>query len=254
MNESDGQERKATARGGVPIHRAMIMAAGLGTRMRPLTDDRPKPMVTVKGRTLIDHAIDRLVAAGVDLIVVNLHYKAEALRDHLDRRQDVKIVYSLEDDELLGTGGGVVKALSHFQGEPFFILNSDSIWVEGVTSALGAMQRAWDPVRMDGLLLLAAMTTAMGYEGRGDFHLSSDGRLSRVPELTSSPFAYPGVQIVHPRLFADPPQGAFSTNLMWDRAIAKGRLFGIRLEGVWIHVGTPEARQEAERYLEKLPA
>jgi MurNAc alpha-1-phosphate uridylyltransferase len=234
------------------IHRAMIMAAGLGTRMRPLTNDRPKPMVTVRGRALIDHAIDRLVAAGVDLVVVNLHYKAQQLRDHLDKRTDIKIVYSVETDELLGTGGGVVKALPNFSGEPFFILNSDSVWVEGVVPALTMMQRAWNDASMDGLLLLASMTTAMGYEGRGDFNLASDGRLSRVPEHTSSPFAYPGVQIVHPRLFADPPQGAFSTNVMWNRAIAQKRLFGIRLDGVWIHVGTPEAREEAERYLQRM--
>ena len=230
----------------------MIMAAGLGTRMRPLTNDRPKPLVTVRGRALIDHAIDRLVAAGVDLVVVNLHYKAQQLRDHLDKRTDTRIVYSVETDELLGTGGGVAKALPHFQGEPFFILNSDSVWVEGVVPALTMMQRAWNDTAMDGLLLLASMTTAMGYEGRGDFNLASDGRLSRVPEQTSSPFAYPGVQIVHPRLFDNPPEGAFSTNLMWNRAIAQKRLFGIRLDGVWIHVGTPEAREEAERYLQRM--
>jgi len=234
------------------IHRAMIMAAGLGTRMRPLTDHCPKPMVTVRGRALIDHAIDRLVAAGVDMVVVNLHYMAQQLRDHLDKRRDIEIRYSVETDELMGTGGGVVKALPNFAGEPFFILNSDSIWVEGVASALGAMQAAWDGSRMDGLLLLASMITAMGYEGRGDFNLAPDGRLSRVRELYSSPFAYPGVQIVHPRLFANPPEGAFSTNVVWDRAMKKGRLFGIRLDGVWIHVGTPEARQEAEAYLETL--
>jgi len=234
------------------IHRAMIMAAGLGTRMRPLTDHCPKPMVTVRGRALIDHAIDRLVAAGVDMVVVNLHYMAQQLRDHLDKRRDIEIRYSVETDELMGTGGGVVKALPNFAGEPFFILNSDSIWVEGVASALGAMQAAWEETRMDGLLLLASMITAMGYEGRGDFNLAPDGRLSRVRELYSSPFAYPGVQIVHPRLFANPPEGAFSTNVVWDRAMKKGRLFGIRLDGVWIHVGTPEARQEAEAYLETL--
>ncbi len=238
------------------IKRAMIMAAGLGTRMRPLTNDRPKPLVTVRGKTLIDHAIDRLVAAGVGMVVVNLHYKAQQLRDHLDRRQegrrDIEIRYSVETDELMGTGGGVAKALPLFEGEPFFILNSDSIWVEAYVPALTAMLRSWKPDEMDGLLLLAAMTTAMGYEGRGDFRLAPDGRLSRVPEHLSSPFAYPGVQIVHPRLFADPPDGAFSTNLMWNRAIAKGRLFGVRLEGVWIHVGTPEARYEAEAYLARL--
>jgi MurNAc alpha-1-phosphate uridylyltransferase len=234
------------------VQRAMIMAAGLGTRMRPLTDDRPKPMITVRGRTLIDHTIDRLVAAGVTTVVVNLHYKADKLRTHLDQRQDIEIRYSVETDELLGTGGGVVKALPQFGGEPFFILNSDSIWVEGIPSALATMQTAWDAARMDGLLLLASMTTAMGYDGRGDFNLSTEGHLSRVPERTDSPFAYPGVQIVHPRLFADAPQGAFSTNVMWDRAIAKGRLYGIRLDGVWIHVGTPQARDEAEAYLAKL--
>jgi MurNAc alpha-1-phosphate uridylyltransferase len=209
-------------------------------------------MVTVRGRTLIDHAIDRLVAAGIDEIVVNLHYRAETLRAHLERRRDVRIIFSLETDELLGTGGGVAKALPHFAGEPFFILNSDSIWVEGVHSALSQMIQDWDEQRMDGLLLLAAMTTAMGYDGRGDFNLAPDGRLTRVKELNASPFAYPGVQIVHPRLFADPPQGAFSTNVMWDRAIAKGRLYGVRLEGVWIHVGTPEAREEAETFLEQI--
>jgi MurNAc alpha-1-phosphate uridylyltransferase len=230
----------------------MIMAAGLGTRMRPLTDDRPKPLVTVRGRALIDHTLDRLVAAGVDLVVVNLHYKAEQLRAHLDGRRDIKVVYSSESDELLGTGGGVVKALPFFENQPFFILNSDSVWVEGVNSAIGALQQAWRPDEMDALLLLAAMTTAMGYEGRGDFLLASDGLVSRVPELYSSPFAYTGVQIVHPRLFADTPAGAFSTNLVWNRAIARHRLFGVRLEGVWIHVGTPEARGEAERYLERL--
>ncbi len=234
------------------IHRAMIMAAGLGTRMRPLTNDRPKPMVTVRGRTLIDHALDRLVAAGIDLAVINLHYKADSLREHLDKRHDIAIRYSFETEELMGTGGGVVRALPHFEGEEFFILNSDSVWVEGVNSALLTMKRNWDPKQMDGLLLLASMTTAMGYEGRGDFNLAPDGRLSRVKELNPSPFAYPGVQIVHPRLFDNPPAGAFSTNVVWDRAIAKKRLFGIRLEGVWIHVGTPEARAEAEDYLEKL--
>jgi MurNAc alpha-1-phosphate uridylyltransferase len=229
----------------------MIMAAGFGTRMRPLTDDRPKPLVQVAGRTLLDHALDRLVAAGVRMVVINLHYRAQMVKDHLARRRDIEIQYSMED-EILGTGGGVAKALPFFKDEPFFILNSDSVWVEGASAALTAMQLLWEPQRMDGLLLLAAMTTAMGYEGRGDFLLDVYGHIARVPELTSSPYAYPGVQIVHPRLFEGTPQGAFSTNIMWDRAIAKGRLYGTRLEGVWIHVGTPEARDEAEAYLARL--
>jgi MurNAc alpha-1-phosphate uridylyltransferase len=229
----------------------MIMAAGFGTRMRPLTDDRPKPLVMVRGRTLLDHALDRLVAAGVTMVVINLHYRAQQVKDHLAKRRDLDIRYSMED-EILGTGGGVVKALPMFEEESFFILNSDSVWVEGYVSPLSAMQRMWEPERMDGLLLLAPMTTAMGYEGRGDFLLDANGHIARVPERTSSPFAYPGVQIVHPRLFADAPEGSFSTNVMWDRAIAKGRLYGLRLEGVWIHVGTPQAREEAERFLARL--
>jgi MurNAc alpha-1-phosphate uridylyltransferase len=229
----------------------MIMAAGFGTRMRPLTDDRPKPLVTVRGRTLLDHTLDRLVAAGVTMVVINLHYRAQQVKDHLATRRDIEICYSMEE-EILGTGGGVVKALPNFGGESFFILNSDSVWVEGYVSPLTAMQRMWDPDKMDGLLLLAAMTTAMGYEGRGDFLLDVNGHIARVPERTTSPFAYPGVQIVHPRLFANAPDGSFSTNIMWDRAIAKGRLYGMRLEGVWIHVGTPEAREDAERYLARL--
>ena len=233
---------------------AMIMGAGLGTRMRPLTDDRPKPLVMVGGKTLIDHSIDRLVAAGVTRIVVNLHYKAQMLRDHLARRRDAEIVFSDETETLLDTGGGVVKAMPHFGAAPFFVINSDSIWVEGkgaATSqtALAAMLAAWDESRMDGLLLLADMKTAMGYEGTGDFALTVDKRIARARNHPAPHYAYPGVQIVHPRLFADAPAGAFSTNMMWDRAIAAGTLFGALLDGVWIHVGTPEARDEAEAYL-----
>jgi MurNAc alpha-1-phosphate uridylyltransferase len=235
------------------IERAMIMAAGLGTRMRPLTEDRPKPLVTVAGKALIDHDLDRLVAAGVKLAVVNLHYKAEMLRDHLRTRRDIEIRYSDETGGLLGTGGGVAQALPLFEGQPFFILNSDSIWVEGVSSALGRMIQMWDPANMDGLLLMASMVTAMGYEGRGDFVLDPHGHVMRPGENALTPFAYPGVQIVHPRLFDNAPAGEFSTNLLWNRAIAARRLYGTRLDGVWIHVGTPQARDEAEAYLAKLP-
>ena len=230
------------------------MAAGLGTRMRPLTNDRPKPLVTVAGKALIDHDLDRLVAAGVKRVVVNLHYKAEMLKTHLARRRDIEIVWSDETGELLGTGGGVVNALPLFGAAPFFILNSDSIWVEGVASTLDRMIEFWDESRMDGLLLMASMVTAMGYEGRGDFVLDAEGRVARPDEDAVTPFAFPGVQIVHPRLFAGAPKNAFSTNIMWDRAIAAGRLFGTRLDGVWIHVGTPEARDEAEAYLAKQPS
>jgi MurNAc alpha-1-phosphate uridylyltransferase len=230
----------------------MIMAAGLGTRMRPLTSDRPKPLVEVGGKPLIDHAIDRLMAAGVTMIVVNLHYKAEMLKEHLAKRKDIEIQLSEESDGLLGTGGGVVKALAQFGGEPFFIHNSDTVWVEGYGAALERMKMRWDAIQMDALLLMAPMVTAMGYEGIGDFMMDGDGRLSRVPPGRVSPFAFPGVQIVHPRLFDNAPTGGFSTNVVWDRAIEKERLFGVRLDGVWIHVGTPQAVAEAEAYLADL--
>lgn len=234
--------------------RAMIMAAGLGTRMRPLTDDKPKPLVVVAGKTLLDHALDRLVAAGVALAVVNVHYKAEMVRTHLAKRRDVEIRFSEETDALLGTGGGVVKAMPHFAGEPFFIMNSDSVWVEGFGHALDRMKQRWNPDTMDGLLLMASMVTAIGYEGSGDFNMDPDGHLTRVDEQRLSPFAYPGVQIVHPRLFDKAPAGAFSTNRVWDVAIAAGRLYGIRLDGVWIHVGTPEAVDEANTFLADRPS
>jgi len=232
---------------------AMIMGAGLGTRMRPLTDDRPKPLVTVGGKTLIDHSIDRLVAAGVRLVVVNVHYKAEMLRAHLARRRDVEIVFSDETDRLLDTGGGVVKAMPYFGNTSFFVINSDSIWVEN-TPALPAMLAQWDESRMDGLLLLADMPSAIGYDAQGDFILRPDHRVVRARGNTGAAYAYPGVQIVHPRMFADAPQGAFSTNIMWDRAVAAERLFGTVLDGTWIHVGTPEARDEAEAALAALSA
>lgn len=232
--------------------RAMVMAAGLGTRMRPLTNDRPKPLVEVAGKTLIDHAIDRLVDAGVKLIVVNAHYKADMLKEHLAKRKDVEIRISEENDELLGTGGGILKALPNFEGESFFVLNSDSIWVEGMGRALDRMKARWNPDEMDALLLMASMVTAMGFEGTGDFQMDANGLLSRALEKRLSPFAYPGVQIVHPRLFDAAEETSFSTNRMWDIAIEKGRLYGIRLDGVWMHVGTPEAVREAEAFLADL--
>jgi N-acetyl-alpha-D-muramate 1-phosphate uridylyltransferase len=235
-----------------PVTRAMIMAAGLGTRMRPLTLDRPKPLVEVRGKALIDHAVDRLVQTGVKMIVVNLHYHADMLKAHLSKRRDVEIRFSEESDTLLGTGGGIVKALPHFDGKPFFVHNSDSIWVEGIGHALDRMQALWNPGEMDALLLLASMVTALGFEGTGDFNLDAEGHISRVQEQRVSPFAYPGVQIVHPRIFDNAPTGAFSMNLLWDRAIEAGRLYGIRLDGVWMHVGTAEAVKEAEDFLADL--
>ncbi|MGQ0741657.1 MAG: nucleotidyltransferase family protein [Alphaproteobacteria bacterium] len=234
-----------------PRH-AMILAAGLGTRMRPLSEDKPKPLIEVQGKPLIDHAIDRLKAAGVALIVVNVHYRAEMLKAHLARRKDVEIQISEENDNLLDTGGGIAKALPVLGNAPFFTHNSDSLWVEGMGGALERMKRRWDPAVMDALMLLAPSVTAIGYEGRGDFNMDPDGRLTRRGEQNLSAFVWTGVQIIHPRLFDSAPKGKFSINLLWDRAIERGCLYGIRLDGVWIHVGSPEGFHDAERYFRGL--
>ncbi len=235
--------------------RAMVLAAGLGTRMRPLTNHVPKPLVKVRGKALIDHVIDRLAAAGVELVVVNVHHHAGLLREHLSKRRDVEIRISDESERVLGSGGGIFKALPIFDGEPFFVHNADSIWVEGFGQALARMIARWNAGEMDALLLVASLVNAIGYEGPGDFLMDADGRLSRVPEQRLSPFAFPGVQIVHPRFFEGCSAGDFSVNPLWDHAIERGRLYGIRLEGRWMHVGTPDALAQTEEYLaDTLPA
>lgn len=232
--------------------RAMILAAGLGTRMRPLAEEKPKPLVEVMGKPLIDHAIDRLAAAGVTLVVVNVHHRAEAIKVHLAKRKDIDIRISEESDNLLDTGGGIAKALPYFEGQPFFTHNSDSLWVEGMGSALERMKKRWDAQPMDGLMLLAPAVSAIGYEGRGDFEMDPWGRLTRRGEQKLAPFVWTGVQIIHPRLFDGAPKGRFSVNLLWDKAIERGRLYGIRLDGVWMHVGAPEGFHDAEAFLRGL--
>lgn len=230
---------------------AMVLAAGLGQRMRPLTADRPKPLVEVDGRALIDRVLDRLAAGGIETAVVNVHYLGEQIIDALAARERPRIVISDERDELLDTGGGVAKALALLGDAPFFVHNSDSIWTEGVEDNLQRMRKYWDGARMDCLMLLAMTTTSTGYDGRGDFTMDSQGRVSRRGEHEVAPFAFTGVSIMHPRLFEDAPAGAFSLNRLWDRAIAAGRLYGLRLEGRWMHVGSPLGLAEAERALAK---
>ena len=226
------------------------MAAGLGMRMRPLTNDRPKPLVTVGGKTLLDHAIDRLRGVGVKTIVVNVHYKGEMVIDHLKARRDVEIIIQDERDRILDTGGALKRALPHFKDEPFFTHNSDSIWLESWGSNLQRMVQRWNGSEMDCLMLLAATHSSLGYDGFGDFTMDPEGRLARRQAPRVAPFAWPGVQIIHPRLVARSPEAAvFSTNRLWDIAIAENRLFGIRLDGKWMHIGTPEARAEAEELL-----
>ena len=228
------------------------MAAGLGLRMRPLTNDRPKPLIEVGGKTLLDHAIDRMKQVGVKQILVNVHYKGDMVIDHVKKRRDVEITIQDEREKLLDTGGALKKALPFFDGEPFFTHNSDSLWLESWGSNLERMARMWDDQAMDCLMLLAATHSSIGYEGGGDFAMDSEGHLTRrlAPRLT--PFAWPGVQIMHPRLVArSPATDVFSTNKLWDITISEHRLYGIRLDGKWMHIGTPEAKAEADAFLEQ---
>ncbi len=229
---------------------AMVLAAGLGKRMRPLTDSLPKPLVRLKGRALIDHVLDRIAAAGVKRAVVNVHYLAGALETHLSQRKRPQIVISDERGMILDTGGGVMHALDKLGPEPFLIHNSDSVWIEGVGANLERLFAAWDSDTMDSLMLLASGATSLGYEGPGDFAMATNGKLVRRGERQMAPFVFTGVSIAHPRMFEGAPQGAFSLNRLWNTAIEKGRLYGIRLDGLWMHVGTPEALTEAERWIE----
>jgi MurNAc alpha-1-phosphate uridylyltransferase len=232
---------------------AMVLAAGLGERMRPLTLGMPKPLVPLAGRPLIDHVLDRLALAGVKTAVVNVHYLPEQLEAHLSARRgkSPEILVSDERGVLLDTGGGAKKALPLLGHGPFFIHNADSVWSEGAAPALPRMLRLWNPAAMDCLLLLAPVATSIGYAAKGDFSIGPDGRLARRGEGEVVPFAFAGVSLCDERLFKDAPEGCFSLNLLWDRALAKGKLYGVRLEGQWMHVGTPEALAEAETLFER---
>jgi N-acetyl-alpha-D-muramate 1-phosphate uridylyltransferase len=227
------------------VRRAMVLAAGLGQRMRPITDTLPKPLVVVGGKPMLDHALDRLAAVGVETAIVNVHHLADQIERHLATRILPRIVISDERAALLETGGGVKKALPLLGSEPFFHLNSDSLWAEPegppARSNLGRMAAAWDGSTMDILLLLAPTATSFGYDGRGDFHRAAGGSLTRRGESKSAAHVYAGVAILKPELFHDAPEGAFSLNRQFDAAIAQGRLCGHELQGQWLHVGTPDA-------------
>ena len=226
--------------------RAMILAAGLGTRMRPLTDTTPKPLIKVAGKSIIDHTLDRLRTANVSRVVVNMHHHAEQIEQWAKAHPADNIVLTDERHELLETGGGVVKALPHLGKAPFFVFNSDSFWIDGPTPVLTRMREAWDGRRMDCLLLLAEMANTVGFDGPGDFTMDDDGRLVRREESYVAPFVYAGCYLAAPKLFADAPKGPFSMNLLWNRALEKGRLFGLRHDSKWLHVGTPDAIAAAE--------
>jgi len=224
----------------------MVLAAGLGKRMRPITATTPKPLVRIAGRSLLDHALDRLAEAGVKQAIVNVHYLADLVEQHLKRRRRPEIIISDEREKLLETGGGIKKALPKLGRDPFFVVNTDSLWLEGPRGNLGRMARVWDPERMDMLLLLASGATSIGAEGLGDFTMDPAGVLRRRQEREIAPFIYAGIAIVKPELFANTPDGPFSLNLLFDRAIEAGRLYGMRLDGLWLHVGTPDAVKVAE--------
>ena len=219
--------------------RAMVLAAGKGLRLRPITLSRPKPLVEVGGQTMLDGVLDRLAEAGAAEAVVNAHYLGQMIESHLQGRTRPRIHLSHEE-ALLETGGGVKKALPLLGEEPFFVINGDILWRDGKVPALRRLAEAWDGARMDALLLLQPTATAVGYEGLGDFVMDQLGRLRRREEGEVAPFLFAGLQILSPGLFAGTPDGPFSLNLIYDRALAAGRLYGLRHDGAWYHVGTPE--------------
>ena len=229
---------------------AIVLSAGLGTRMAPANNGMPKPLVKLGGKPLIDHVLDRHVDAGVVRVVVNVHHKADLIEQHLKSRRRPAVEISDERKKLLDTGGGVKKALPRLGAGPFLIHNADSVWIEGVGSNLVRLMQAWDDARMDCLMMLALASHSLGYQGRGDFAFEPDGRIRRRRvEQELVPFAFTGVSLAHPRLFEGSPDDAFSLNLVWDRAIAAGRAFGMRMEGTWMHVGSPDALAQAEQQL-----
>jgi MurNAc alpha-1-phosphate uridylyltransferase len=230
---------------------AMIAAAGLGKRMLPLTATRPKPLVEVAGKPLLDHCLDRLRAAGVKKAVVNVHYLADVLEAHLRNSiQGIEIAVSDEREQLLETGGGLLKALPLIDADPFLVVNSDNLWIDGPVDSLRLLASNWDDARMDALLLLVPLARAHCHKGQGDFHMRTDGALKRRKAGSVAPFVYTGVQIVSKRLLeGEHPSGPFSTNILWDRAMAAGRLFGAVHQGLWFDVGAPENIGKTEEIL-----
>ncbi|MEM6858664.1 MAG: nucleotidyltransferase family protein [Pseudomonadota bacterium] len=227
---------------------AMVMSAGLGKRMRPLTATQPKPLVRVAGKALVDHALDRLAEAGVGRAVVNVHYLADALEAHVLERRSPSVTISDEREELLETGGGLIKAQAHLP-DPFFCLNADNIWLDGPRNAFADLSNRWDPEVMDALLLVVPHVRASNFAGQGDFYMDPVGKLSRRKPGRLAPFIYTGIQLVSQRLLRDAPEGRFSTNILWNRAIEEERLYGLSFTGEWFEVGTPQAIEPTERVL-----
>ena len=235
------------------IRTAMVMAAGLGTRMRPLTDDRCKALVEVGGRALIDWTLDKLHAAGVERVVVNIHHFADALSAHLAARRGPEIILSDERERLLDTGGGLVNAKRHFDDAPIFVANIDALWVDGARAELDRLAAGFDAETMDFRLMLSPMDRNLGFAGPGDFFLDGDGRLERRADRARAPYAYAGVQVMHPRVLGGLNPEPFSTNRLWDAALKAGRAYGAPMDAFWMHVGDPEARTAAENRLTLTP-
>lgn len=229
---------------------AMVLAAGLGKRMRPITETIPKPLVKVAGKALIDWGLDAAAQAGIRTAIVNVHYLADQLEEHLRHRKDLNVVISDEREMLLDSAGGIVKALPLLGAEPFFILNADTFWVgDEKVPNLSALAEAWDADRMDILLMTARLDQETGYEGKGDFVADENGHLRRARDVSGEPVIYAGAGIIHPRIFADAEPGVSSLNRYFDEAIAAGRLYGMPMTGHWLTVGTPDAIGEAEAAL-----
>jgi len=230
---------------------AMVMAAGLGKRMRPLTASRPKPLVEVAGKALIDHALDRLRAAGIHKVVVNVHYLADSLEAHLKARaSDFEVKISDERKLLMETGGGMIQAEPMIGADPFLVVNSDNYWIDGPADTLQLLASLWRENEMDALLLVVPQARAGNHRGQGDFHMTADGRLLRRQKGKIAPFVFTGIQMISKRLLRDAPDGPFSTNILWDRAIADGRCFGAVHQGLWFDVGNPAAIKATERALQ----
>jgi N-acetyl-alpha-D-muramate 1-phosphate uridylyltransferase len=229
----------------------MVFAAGLGKRMRPITDTMPKPLVKIGGRAMIDHMLDRFAEIGVKRAIVNVHYLADQIERHLGGRTRPQIIISDERERLLDQGGGIKKVLPLIGDEPFFICNTDAIWLEGARSNLARLAQQWQPERMDVQLLVAASTTSIGVDWPGDFHMDAEGRLTRRGESEVAPFVYAGVGIIKPQVFAEVKEEVFRLAPFFFAAAERGRLFGQRLEGQWLHVGTPAAIEEAERAIQR---
>ena len=232
---------------------AMIMAAGLGKRMRPLTATKPKPLIEVAGKALLDHVLDHLQAAGVKKIVVNVHYLADAVEAHLaSHDHGLEVAISDERQQLLETGGGLIKAESLIDADPFLAINSDNFWVDGPADTLKLLASHWDADRMDALLLLVPLARAQNHKGMGDFHMDRTGRLRRRDKSRVAPFVFTGIQMLSKRLLRDAPEGAFSTNILWNRAIEEGRCFGAVHQGLWFDVGTPKSIKMTEATLQNV--